>query len=62
MNDLKRMGVTELDFESIEATSGGFITLIILGTIFTAEEVAAAAGAIFIAGVGAGVAAAAATD
>ncbi len=62
MKDLRKMGVTELDSESIEATFGGFITLIILGTIFTAEEVAAATGAIFIAGVGAGVAAAAATD
>ena len=62
MKNFKRMGVTELDSKSLEMTSGGFITLIILGTVFTAEEVAAAAGAIFIAGVGAGVAAAAATD
>lgn len=62
MKDLNKMGVVEMDAKSAEKTSGGFITLIILGTVFTAEQVAAAAGALFIAGVASGVAAAAASD
>lgn len=62
MDTLNEMGVTELDQSQLEHTDGGFVALTILGVTYSATQVAAAAGALFIAGVGAGVAAAAAAD
>lgn len=57
MKDLNFL--TDLTAEQARTTEGGFIPLIILGVAFTAGEVAAGAGAVFLAGMGIGAAVAA---
>lgn len=52
----------ELDKKELIDVEGGFIPLVIFGVLYSAEVVAGACGAAFFAGVGAGVAAAIATD
>lgn len=54
MKDLKFL--SELTEEQARSTEGGFIPLVILGVAFTAGEVAAGAGAVFLAGMGIGAA------
>ena len=62
MDNLENMQLTEISSKELESTDGGFVALTILGVTYTAAQVATAAGALFLAGVGAGVAAAAASD
>jgi|GEM_PF-5604700 len=57
MKDLKFL--SDLSDEQAREIEGGFIPLVILGVAFTAGEVAAGAGAVFIAGMGIGAAVAA---
>lgn len=56
---LSKWNVEELDSDNLLNTDGGFIPLIIWGIAFTAGEVAAGAGAVFLAGMGIGAAVAA---
>jgi len=62
MENIEHMQLTEVSSKELESTDGGFVALTILGVTYTATQVAAGAGALFVAGVGAGVAAAAASD
>ncbi|WP_437919928.1 hypothetical protein [Sphingobacterium sp. LRF_L2] len=52
--------VTELNVEEVNEINGGFIPLVIFGVAYTASQVAAGAGAVFLAGMGIGAAVAAA--
>ena len=60
--DIVNSELSEITLDDMKSTNGGFVALTILGVTYTATQVATAAGALFIAGVGAGVAAASATD
>lgn len=62
MENLKEMGLTELDDKSLKEADGGFIVLTILGVTYTATQVATAVLGAAAAGVAAGVAVAVATD
>ncbi|SMO84602.1 hypothetical protein [Fodinibius sediminis] len=62
MDNVHEMGLVEIDDQTLEQIEGGFVALTILGVTYTATQVATAAGALFIAGIGAGVAAASASD
>jgi lactobin A/cerein 7B family class IIb bacteriocin len=52
----------ELSFEEMQEVDGGFVPLLIWGVLWSAPQVAAAAGAFFLAGVAAGTAVAIAID
>lgn len=51
--------VTELNMQEANEINGGFVPLVIFGVYFSAKAVAAGAGAVFLAGMGIGAAAAA---
>jgi hypothetical protein len=51
-----------LSFEEMQEVDGGFVPLLIWGVLWSAPQVAAAAGAFFLAGVAAGTAVAIAID
>ncbi|WP_437919926.1 hypothetical protein [Sphingobacterium sp. LRF_L2] len=57
MKDLNFL--VDLNEEQAKTIEGGFIPLVIWGVSFTASQVAAGAGAVFLAGMGIGAAAAA---
>lgn len=52
----------ELSIEKMQEVEGGFIPLLIWGVLYTAPQVAAAAGTFFLAGVATGAAVAVAID
>jgi bacteriocin-like protein len=52
----------ELSIEEMQGIDGGFVPLLIWGVLYTAPQVAAAAGTFFLAGVAAGTAVAIAVD
>jgi len=60
METIEMNGVAELNTQEVNEINGGFIPLVIFGVAFSAKAVAGGAGAVFLAGMGIGAAAAAA--